>query len=108
MVSGDPRRIRRRCLSWRLGLKSIFLLTLLPNALSQALLAISATAPAPLAYTTVFIGTAFLGSGLFSPLAPVSPAFLPVADHALKGSSGLFRFPILESMRILLEASADA
>ena len=50
-------------LSGRLGLRTIFLLALLANALSQALLALSATAPASLAYTTVLVATAFLGLG---------------------------------------------
>jgi fucose permease len=48
-------------LSGRLSLKTIFLLALLANAVSQALLALTATAP--LAYTTLLVGTAFLGLG---------------------------------------------
>jgi len=50
-------------LSGRFGLKTIFLLALLANALSQTLLALSATAPAPLAFATVLVATSFLGLG---------------------------------------------
>jgi fucose permease len=48
-------------LSGRFGLKTMFLLTLLANAVSQALLALSAAAPPALAYATVLAGTASLG-----------------------------------------------
>ena len=50
-------------LSGRFGLKTIFLLALLANALSQTLLALSATAPALLAFATVLVATSFLGLG---------------------------------------------
>jgi len=50
-------------LSGRFGLKAIFLLALLVNAVSQALLALSAFVPGPPAYATVLAGTACLGLG---------------------------------------------
>jgi len=50
-------------LSGRLGLKAIFLLTLLANAVSQVLLALSAAAPPMLAYPAILAGTASLGLG---------------------------------------------
>jgi fucose permease len=59
-------------LSGRLGLKTIFLVALLANAVSQALLALSATAPAPLAFTIVLVGTAFLGLGFGMTGAPLN------------------------------------
>ena len=48
-------------LSGRFGLKTMLLLTLLANALSQALLALSSAVPSGLAYPTVLAGTASLG-----------------------------------------------
>jgi fucose permease len=50
-------------LSGRCGLKSIFVLALLANIVSQALLALSAAVPAGVAYLTVLLGTGFLGLG---------------------------------------------
>ena len=50
-------------LSGRFGLKTIFLLALLVNTVSQAFLALSAFVPGPPAYATVLAGTTCLGLG---------------------------------------------
>jgi hypothetical protein len=93
---------------------------LLTNALSQALLGISATGPAPLAYTTVLVATlgataVFLAAraslaGLFCrcrTTLSTDRAVLAATPSPICCAAPHPNSPILESMRILLEASAD-
>ena len=50
-------------LSGRYGLKTMFVLALLANVVSQALLSLSAAVPLGVAYLTILLGTTFLGLG---------------------------------------------
>jgi len=50
-------------LSGRYGLKTMFVLALLANVVSQALLSLSAAVPLGVAYLTILLGTGFLGLG---------------------------------------------